>query len=488
MNKLLTLLLAVSCTALAVPKQPVNVTVDKTTGVLIWPPASTFRTANEISGGTSGEANTASNIGVAGIGLFNGKAGTDLQFRNVMGLTDNVVITYDSSTKIVNFNVPEANLDGSLIPFNGLATIGINPGVTGGVYLAARYNGANTFAGVQTFGETVNFSGPVVLSQLASGPYFGIRQTNLGTAHTINFVAPTVSATAQALVPNLLTDDTVVFNGFAATLTNKVISGASNTITGITPAGTSLSSASVLLGRGAGAGAGVGQEITLGSGLTLTGTVLSNSYENVTAVLTNKTLDGDNNTLQDISPTSLKLSAASVLVGRGSAGGAGAGQEITLGTGLAFAGTTLSTTADNFVTTAGDVTNSTTTYADVTGLSFAVVSGETYWFQASVLYDAAATTTGSKWSINGPASPTRVAFKYSVSLTTTTTTDGNANFYDLPTASNATSAYTNANVALLEGFITPSASGTVTVRFGSEVAASAITVKAGSILRWRKTL
>ena len=165
MIKQLASLLAISCTAFAVPKQPVPVTVDKVTGELMFPSAATFRTTN----------------------------------------------------------VPETALNGALIPFNGAATIGINPGVTGGVYLAARYNGANTFAGVQTFGETVNFSGPVNVTGLLSSPYFGLRQTNLGTAHTFNFVAPAVSSTQEITIPNLTSGDTVVFNSWPATLAAKTL-------------------------------------------------------------------------------------------------------------------------------------------------------------------------------------------------------------------------------------------------------------------------
>jgi hypothetical protein len=42
------------------------------------------------------------------------------------------------------------------------------------------------------------------------------------------------------------------------------------------------------------------------------------------------------------------------------------------------------------------------------------------------------------------------------------------------------------NVAILEGFIQPSASGIVNARFLSEVAASAITAKAGSKVEWHE--
>jgi hypothetical protein len=148
----------------------------------------------------------------------------------------------------------------------------------------------------------------------------------------------------------------------------------------------------------------------------------------------------------------------------------------------------------NLVTLASDVINNNATantMADITGLQFSVTSGETYWFLFTIAYQAAATTTGSRWSITGPASPTILAMAQQNTLTVTTSTLGNNSAYDTPAASNATSAVASAlagNVARIEGIIRPSSNGTVTARFASEVAASAITAKAGSLLQWVRTL
>jgi len=127
------------------------------------------------------------------------------------------------------------------------------------------------------------------------------------------------------------------------------------------------------------------------------------------------------------------------------------------------------------------------TMTDVTGLSFPVVSGSTYSFKFMIIYTAAATTTGSRWSINGPAT-TLLGFRSSWPLTITTVTVNNRTAYDVPTASSTSSGNTAGNIAFIEGFITPSADGTVIARFASEVTASAITAKAGSFVQFLKVI
>jgi len=144
----------------------------------------------------------------------------------------------------------------------------------------------------------------------------------------------------------------------------------------------------------------------------------------------------------------------------------------------------------NHVILASDVVNSNAvanTLQDVTGLDFSVVAGETYWFEVSGCFDAAATTTGSRWTLNGPAT-THLAYSQQFALTATSYTNGNQVAYQQPAAAAAGSAYTNGNMFILRGLITPSASGTVQLQFASGVSTSAITAKAGSLLMWKRVL
>jgi len=127
------------------------------------------------------------------------------------------------------------------------------------------------------------------------------------------------------------------------------------------------------------------------------------------------------------------------------------------------------------------------TIQDITGLSFAVTNGSRYYFKFICYFTTAATTTGTRFSINGPSSPTVLSYMSEYSLTTSTSTrNPSLQSYDLPAAASANVATTGSNLAIIEGYIIPSADGTVIGRFASEVSGSAITVKAGSVLYWQQ--
>lgn len=145
------------------------------------------------------------------------------------------------------------------------------------------------------------------------------------------------------------------------------------------------------------------------------------------------------------------------------------------------------------ITLGSDVADSSgnCTFADVTGLSFAVSSGSNYRFHANIVYISAATTTGLGLGINGPASPTLVSYLSQLPVTAGATPlntnlgAGIATAYDGGGCSATTpSTATTGWAATLDGLVRPSASGTATLRFASEVNGSAVTIKAGSTLEW----
>lgn len=129
---------------------------------------------------------------------------------------------------------------------------------------------------------------------------------------------------------------------------------------------------------------------------------------------------------------------------------------------------------------ANDVTNnnaSANTLADITGLSFDVVANTTYDFKFFIVYTSAATTTGSRWTINGPAN-TFLHYRSSYTLTATNFTNNTGvSAYNSPSGASA-SSLASGNICIIEGIIRPSANGTVIARFASEISASAIVAQA----------
>lgn len=127
--------------------------------------------------------------------------------------------------------------------------------------------------------------------------------------------------------------------------------------------------------------------------------------------------------------------------------------------------------------------------ADVTGLTAPVLSGYVYEFEAVIAYSADATTTGSRWTVNGPAA-TWLAYTSKVGLTASSDTITNATAYQLPAAAGATSPTTTGNIAVIRGFVKPSADGTLAIQNAAENTGGAndITALAGSQFRVRRVL
>lgn len=60
--------------------------------------------------GGGGQSNTASNVGTAGVGLFDAKVAVDLQFKNINSGSSKVSVTNDAVNKEVDIDIVEANV------------------------------------------------------------------------------------------------------------------------------------------------------------------------------------------------------------------------------------------------------------------------------------------------------------------------------------------------------------------------------------------
>lgn len=136
---------------------------------------------------------------------------------------------------------------------------------------------------------------------------------------------------------------------------------------------------------------------------------------------------------------------------------------------------------------ASDVINATTSFADVTGLTVALKSGKHYNFEAHLFHVNDASTTGSRFGYNIGAAPT-VSIVGTIDTVTPSVT-ASAHSAGVITARDTaataqTTGSTSQRLAILSGWIQPSADGTFAIRCASEIAVAAgLTVKAGSWCR-----
>lgn len=143
-----------------------------------------------------------------------------------------------------------------------------------------------------------------------------------------------------------------------------------------------------------------------------------------------------------------------------------------------------------YLRVANDVSNSTTSFADVTGLTYPLLSGRKYLIDCVLFHLSAATTTGAQFGYNIGAAPTVAQFA-NISGVTNSVTAGAISLGSATARDTAITAQTtgSANVTMthIAGYIQPSADGTFAIRLVSEVSTSAVTVKAGSWLTIHET-
>ena len=146
---------------------------------------------------------------------------------------------------------------------------------------------------------------------------------------------------------------------------------------------------------------------------------------------------------------------------------------------------TLLGSTDTRLTTArlaADVTNNTTTLANVSGLAIALAANSTYAIDAKVMFQTAATATGIRLTQSVPAGATVVA-QWNTPTSLTARTLANQRAADSGAATtgvDVANANTLATASIL--VITGATAGNLQIRFASEVAASNAVVKAGSNL------
>lgn len=146
---------------------------------------SIFQSGTDItlSGPTPGETNTGSNVGTAGIGIFNGKSGVDLEFKKLNATSNKISITNDIVNEKIDFNVSEANFD--LANMGGVLTVaqggtGASTFTSGGV-LIGNGTSALQVTAAPTAAETF-------LKWNGSSFVWSVGPTGMGEANTASNV------------------------------------------------------------------------------------------------------------------------------------------------------------------------------------------------------------------------------------------------------------------------------------------------------------
>lgn len=172
------------------------------------------------------------------------------------------------------------------------------------------------------------------------------------------------------------------------------------------------------------------------------------------------------------------VSAASRILGRGSASGSGDVQELTVGSGLTLSGTTLSAVAPKYIIikSADETVTSSTTYINDAELTFSITANKRYTFELILLFGRASTAT-------------TATFKYGYSTSGTGYSSGGT-FPGTLLSANPVNSQTNIGTALdnpgvlkVTGQVKHTSNTSLTVRWAQNTSSTTgVTVFAGSTL------
>ncbi len=141
--------------------------------------------------GPAGEANTASNVGVDGVGVFDGKTGVDLRFRHIAPASSRISVALNGAD--IDLDVVEANLN---IPAGNVS--GLAPVATAGTLdaLSALDAAGGSFTHYLAAQDSV--SGALTFAQADSG-----REKIYTGASAVTWTVPALAAGTHVVVHNL---------------------------------------------------------------------------------------------------------------------------------------------------------------------------------------------------------------------------------------------------------------------------------------------
>lgn len=135
---------------------PVSATTPTNGQILKFNGTSYVPADDQVGSVGSGEANTASNVGVGGIGVFKQKSGVNLEFRNVNAASNKVSVSLDAANNEIDIDINESNL--SLGNIGG--TLAVNKGGTGATTVSAARTALDVPSNSDLSSHTSNTSNP----------------------------------------------------------------------------------------------------------------------------------------------------------------------------------------------------------------------------------------------------------------------------------------------------------------------------------------
>ncbi|MFN6486306.1 MULTISPECIES: hypothetical protein [unclassified Nostoc] len=168
------------------------------TQVLAYNSTTSKWTNQTLSAGGTGETNTASNVGVSGVGVFKQKTGANLEFKNINAGSSKISITNDTANSEIDIDVNEANLTlGNLA-----GTLAIAKGGTGSTTASAALTALGGATSTSLTTHTSDTSNPHGTTAAQVGSATAQWNANKLQGIAISSTAPT---NTQTLVYNSTT-------------------------------------------------------------------------------------------------------------------------------------------------------------------------------------------------------------------------------------------------------------------------------------------
>ena len=146
----------------------------------IWMLTSTAPTFVKVSGSGTGEPNTASNVGTAGVGVFKQKTGVDLEFKKINAGSAKITITDDTLNDEVDIDLDQDEIDGDILEI-AYTPANYTPATPDPEHLASHLEGIDD--ALSTVASTLPDTGckrPVRLATVSALPAYAPSGSGVG--------------------------------------------------------------------------------------------------------------------------------------------------------------------------------------------------------------------------------------------------------------------------------------------------------------------